>query len=142
VYIFVREDQIYNKVDISHHCKEQVLEICAIQLETKASALIIISLYRGPSGDFNQFIKQSDATLKYLHNPKSELLICGNINMDHLNENWKKQLNSLLTKYNLSLTVKFATSIHNVSCTVTENIFVDNTEQHNLGFCIFPPEIW
>jgi hypothetical protein len=37
VCIFVRKDQIYNKIYISHHCKEQVLEICAIQLETEAS---------------------------------------------------------------------------------------------------------
>jgi hypothetical protein len=82
VCIFVREDQIYNKIDISCHCKEQVLEICAIQLETKASALIILSLYAAPSGDFNQFIKRLHATLKYLYNPKSGLLICGDINVD------------------------------------------------------------
>jgi hypothetical protein len=35
VCIFVRKDQCFNKTDISHHCKEQDLEICAIQLETK-----------------------------------------------------------------------------------------------------------
>jgi hypothetical protein len=72
VCIFVREDQIYNKIDISHHCREQVLEICAIQLETKGSAFIILSLYIAPSCDFNQFIKRLDATFKYLKNPKSE----------------------------------------------------------------------
>jgi hypothetical protein len=104
------------------------LESCAIHLETKASSLIILSLYRAPSGDFNQFIKRSDATLKYLHTPKSEFLICGDINVDHLNENnSKKKLNSLLTTYNLSHTVNFATKTYNVSCTATDNIFVDNT---------------
>jgi hypothetical protein len=33
--IFVKKDQCFNKIDISQHCKEQELEICAIQLETK-----------------------------------------------------------------------------------------------------------
>jgi hypothetical protein len=70
VCIFVRKYKIYNKMNISHHCKEQVLEICAIQPETKASTFIILSLYRVPSGDFNQFIKGLDATLKYLYTPK------------------------------------------------------------------------
>jgi hypothetical protein len=35
VCIFVRKDQCFNKIDISHHCKQQDLEICAIHLETK-----------------------------------------------------------------------------------------------------------
>jgi hypothetical protein len=72
VCIFVTEDQIYNKIDISHHCKEQDLEICGIHLETKASALIILSFYTDHSGDFNQFINRLNATLKYLYIPKSE----------------------------------------------------------------------
>jgi hypothetical protein len=43
-----------------------------------------------------------DATLKYLYNPKSEFLICGDRNINYLNENnQKKQLNSLLRIYNL-----------------------------------------
>jgi hypothetical protein len=44
VYIFIEKDKCFNKTDISHHCKEMDLEICAIQLETKTSNLIILSL--------------------------------------------------------------------------------------------------
>jgi exonuclease III len=72
------------------------LEICAIQLETKTSTLIILSLYRAPSGDFQQFLKGLDATLKYLYNPETEFLICGDINIDCLNENNRKT-NKLIT---------------------------------------------
>jgi exonuclease III len=84
VCISVRNDQRFNKIDIWHHCKEQDLEICAIHLETKTCNLTIISLYRAPSGDFNQFLKRLDTTLKYLYNPKSEVLICGDINIAYL----------------------------------------------------------
>jgi hypothetical protein len=48
VCVFVKKDQCLNKSDISHHCKEQGVEICSIQLETKTSNFIILSLYRGP----------------------------------------------------------------------------------------------
>jgi hypothetical protein len=41
VCIFVREDQHFSKIDISHHCKEQDFEICATQLVIKTSNLII-----------------------------------------------------------------------------------------------------
>jgi hypothetical protein len=82
--------------------------ICAIQVETKTSNLVILSLYRAPSGGFQQFLRGLDATLKYLYNPKTEFLICGDINIDDLNEKYrKKQINSLLTTYNSIHTAKF-----------------------------------
>jgi hypothetical protein len=37
--------------------------------------LIILSLNRAPSGDFQQFLRGLDATLKHLYNPKTEFLI-------------------------------------------------------------------
>jgi hypothetical protein len=68
------------------------LEVCAIELETKSSNLKILALYRAPSANFNQLIKRLDATLKYIYNPKSEFLICGDISVDYLNDsNHKKQ---------------------------------------------------
>jgi hypothetical protein len=48
-----------------------------VELGTEASKLIILSLYKAPMGDFNQFIKNLDDTLKYLYKPKPEFLICG-----------------------------------------------------------------
>jgi hypothetical protein len=36
------------KIDTLCYCKEQKLEISAIQLETKSANLIILSLYRAP----------------------------------------------------------------------------------------------
>jgi len=52
------------------------LEICAIDLETKAFKLITLSLHRAPIGDCNQFIKILDNALKHLYKPKTELLFC------------------------------------------------------------------
>jgi len=41
------------------------MEICDTEPETKSSPLIILSLYRAPTGDFKQFIKKIDNALKY-----------------------------------------------------------------------------
>jgi hypothetical protein len=83
--IFVKKDQCFNKIDITHHCNEQDLEICAIQLQTKTSNLSILRLYRIPSGAFYHFLREFDSTLKYLYNPKSEFLNYGDINVDYVN---------------------------------------------------------
>ena len=91
VCIFVRKDLYFNKINISPNCKEKDLEICAIKLETKLSKLIILNLYRTPTRDFNQFIKMLEGALKYLHKPKAEFLICGDINTSYIIESNKKK---------------------------------------------------
>jgi hypothetical protein len=44
----------------------------------------------------HEFLRRLDATLKYLYNPKSEIIICGDISIKYLNESQKKHINSLL----------------------------------------------
>jgi len=79
--------KVLNKIDTLLHCAEQTFKVCAFELEIKSSNLRILALYRAPSANFNQFIERLNAILKYLRNPKSELLICGDINMDSLSDN-------------------------------------------------------
>jgi hypothetical protein len=63
-----------------------------------------------------------------MYNPKSEFLICGDINTDyHSENNQKKQMKSLLTMHNLTHTINCATRIQNDSRTATDNMFVDST---------------
>ena len=50
--IFVRKDLYVNKIDISHNSREKDLEICAVEIETKATKLIIFYLYRAPYRTF------------------------------------------------------------------------------------------
>jgi hypothetical protein len=79
--------------------------ICAIQLVTKTSNLIMLSLYRASSGDVHEFLRRSDGTLKYLYNPKSEFIISRDINIKYINENNNKKTNSLLKTCSLSHTL-------------------------------------
>jgi hypothetical protein len=69
VCIFVRKDLNVNKINILQNCREKDLEICAVELETGASKLIVLSIHGAPTGDFNQLLKKPDDTLKYLYKP-------------------------------------------------------------------------
>jgi exonuclease III len=85
-------------------------------------------MYKALSGEVNEFLRRLDATLKYLYNPKSEFIICGEININYLNESsQKKQVKSLLRTYNLSHTVNFATRVQKSSRTAIDNIFIDRS---------------
>jgi hypothetical protein len=122
--VFLLGKSVY--ASISYHSKENCLQICGIQLQTKASNLIILSLHRVASRDLNQFIKSLYVTWEYLNYSESGFKICGTINTDYPSENyWRKLLTSLLT-HNLSGTVKFATRIQNDSIIAFVNMFVDN----------------
>jgi hypothetical protein len=98
------------------------VEIFAIELQTKSSKLITLSLYRATTRDFNQFIKNLDDVLKYLYKPKVEFLICGDINTDYL---IKKKPSLIINTQ--SVTHNFETRIQNNSSTAIDNIFVNNS---------------
>jgi hypothetical protein len=77
----------HNYTDVSHYCEEKNIEIFAVQLEVRACHFFIICIYRGTSGNFSQFVRLLDLTL---YQPKTDFLICGNINVDYLlDTDWK-----------------------------------------------------
>ena len=59
-----------SKISVSHKCEEKDMEICAVELETISSKLIMLSIYGESTGDFNQFINYPDDAVKHLYKPK------------------------------------------------------------------------
>jgi hypothetical protein len=92
VCIFVCKDLNGNNIAISRKCEEKYLEICAVELETEAFELIILSLHRAPTRDFNRFVKNLEVNFKYLCKPKAEFLIFGDINTYYLIKKQKKTI--------------------------------------------------
>jgi hypothetical protein len=95
VCIFIHKDPHFSKINISYNYKEKDLEICAIELKTKSSKLIISNLYTASTGDFNQFTKDLNEALKHQNKPTADLLICREIK--HRLIPLKKKKVSLLT---------------------------------------------
>ena len=76
--------------------------MCAIQTESKNNQQIIICVYRAPSGYFPQFLRLLETLLMSLYRPMIEFVICGDINIDYLSENYmRQQLTQLLDTYNM-----------------------------------------
>jgi hypothetical protein len=64
--------------------------------------------------------------LQFLYNLKTDLIICGDINIDYLQvSNRVKQLNTLLKTYNLSNVINFPTRIGKTTSTAIDTIFMD-----------------
>ena len=94
--------------------------------------LIIICVYRAPSGDFHQFLRLLDLILLSLYKPKTEFVICGDINVDYLSDSDRKlQLSQLLGTYNMIHTVNFPTRFQSSCRSAIDNIFINDSQFHS-----------
>ena len=78
-------------INIETHCKDKDLELAAIKLSLNSSLICVITIYRAPSGNFNLFINKLDTILRHLYNPALEFIICGDVNIDYLQNTEKKK---------------------------------------------------
>ena len=123
---FVHESLDFNNTDLQKYCIEQEIETCAINIDLSATHIYVISIYRSPTGNFVNFIKGLETILNLLYKPNIEIIICGDINVNYLDENCnkKRQLDTLLATYNLISTVRFPTRSLNGTASATDNIFI------------------
>ena len=135
VSIFVHETLSFTTIDLSEFCNYQDIEICAVNSHFSSSSYCILSVHRLPSGNFIHFLSSHDTILNRLYNNTLNIIICGDFNINYLeNSNNKLQLDSLLASYNLHSVVDFPTRVTNSSCTAIDNIFIN--KHINMGFSI------
>ena len=133
VCIFIRDNIKFSKVDTLKYCKDQDLEIAAIKLKLEKTKVIVLCLYRAPSGNFDYFINQLDDLLHALHSPKMKFIICGDFNINFLGiNNRKSEIEKLMLIYNLKGTVQFPTRINHSSSTTIDNIFIDKSCNYSI----------
>ena len=126
VCIFVHETLRSTNIDLVAYCKEQVIEACALKIETTLFNAIIIAIYRTPNGNFNLFLSSLDNIIRSLFKVGVKLIICGDINVNYLTDSDKKRkLDVILLTYNLTGIVQFPTRTHSQSSTAIDNIFLD-----------------
>ena len=97
VCIYVHESLKYTNINLQKFCNEQNIELAAIQLKTQKGKKVIICIYRAPTGNFESFINNIEATLSSVYKNTTEFIICRDINTNYLEPNDKKdKLNNLL----------------------------------------------
>jgi len=113
--------------------KEKDLEMCAIKLNLQKTNIVLIVIYRSPSGNYDYFLRKLESFLKSSCTIRTEYIICGDINVDYLQNQCKKQqLDLLLATYNLASIVKFPTRIANGSSTAIDNFFIDLSWKYSI----------
>ena len=126
VCIFLHENIIFSNINLIKHNKEQDLEITAVKLKLIKKNIIVACVYRAPTGNMDYFLQRIEIILNSLQNAKTEIILCGDLNINFKeNNNNKIRLEQLLNSFNLKGTVHFPTRTTNTSSTIIDNIFID-----------------
>jgi hypothetical protein len=100
--------------------------VCAILLELLYTKILVITIYRSPSGDFQLFFNRLEVIIKKLLQSDLKLIICGDINVNYLIETERKrQLDPVLNCYNLFSMIHFSTRNQNGSSPAIDTVFID-----------------
>ena len=141
---FLKEVSVYSSTDLQSttinldtYCIDQDIEIGAVKLQ-QLPAVMHINYLQGSRWQLQQFFKtQLEKILQKIYDPKINLFLCGDINVNYLKNNSRRsQLDALLMSYNLVSTVNFPTRIHNNSSSIIDNIFMDSSRFEK--YTIFP----
>jgi exonuclease III len=136
VCIHIQESITFCNINLHKYSKDD-FEICAVKINSSVNTIIIMTIYRYPDDDFQYFLNRLECTLNRIHNNTTDIIICGDFNINYLHECSTKQLlNSLLASYSLYSTIQFPTRIQENSHTLIDNIFI-NTYRHE-EFTVYP----
>jgi exonuclease III len=78
---------IHNALKFSNFlefCKDKDFEVCTILLDLSYTKILVITVYRSPSGDFQFFLNRLGVIIKKFFQSDLKLIICGDINVNYL----------------------------------------------------------
>jgi exonuclease III len=137
VGIFVHNTLSYSTINLNKVYNDYDLEACAIKLIISTNTYYILCIYRPPAGNFTTFLLHLESILSQLYSATTNLIICGDINVNYLqNSRNKSLLDCLLASFNLHSAINFPTRINNSSSTATDNIFIDKIK--NTDYSVIP----
>jgi len=127
----------FTNINMDKYSEERDIEICAIRVYTPSCQTVVVTVYRSPTGDITNFLNTLETAIDKLYNNATNLIICGDFNINYLSDNKEKQkLNSLLNSYSLYSVIEFPTRTKNTTSTAIDNVFINNFKHEN--YKIYP----
>jgi hypothetical protein len=106
--------------------KEKDFEICAVNTQVSAVNLLVLCIYRSPSGDFAYFMDQLELVLCRLYKLSTNIVTCGDFNVNFLESTPRVDtLSSLMASFGLCSVITFPTRNSGFSHTIIDNFFID-----------------
>jgi len=123
--IYIKDGIVTNEINhFINICEEKNFEMSLIDLPTYK--LSIVCIYRSLDGQLEKFMNKLEVVIQKLLNKNKILVLCGDWNIDLLQEDSdKRDLMDLLLRYNLVNTVKSPTRITPNTKTLLDVIIIN-----------------
>lgn len=145
VCIFIRDNIHCTNINMDKYSNDKDIEICAAKLHILSRTIVIMTVYRSPTGNIEYncivlycivielyFLNNLETALNQVYNNTVDIVLRGDFNINYLSDNQNQHaLNSILTSYSLYSVIKFPTRIHNDSNTMIDNIFINKFKNDN-----------
>ena len=79
----------FNTINLDQYNKEKDFEICALKLHILSGSFTVICIYKSPTGNF---LSKLESILNTIYNKSTDLILCGDFNINYLNDNSRKHL--------------------------------------------------
>jgi hypothetical protein len=74
VSIFILKNILFDVIDLKQFNKEKNLGICALKIQLMSTYLLVLCVYRSPSGNFPYFLTQLEMVLNKLYKISTNLV--------------------------------------------------------------------
>jgi len=85
--ILTEENLHFANINLDKYSKEMDIEICAIRMHTPSCTIVVVMVYRSPTGDVTYFLNTLETAIDQLYNNTTNIIICGDININYLHDN-------------------------------------------------------
>jgi hypothetical protein len=102
VSIYVSNDIQFNTINLDQYNREKDLEICGLKIRLLSNSLTVICINRSPTWNFTYFLNQLESIWSKIYKVLTDLILCGDFNINYLDANSRKYLlDSLLASSSL-----------------------------------------
>jgi exonuclease III len=126
ICFLARERIKSNKIDVLEFCTEGICEIIGIKITNlnKSKPIIILGIYRPPSGDVKLFFKLITKCLNLIYSNRSLIIVLGDLNIDLSKDTPNAlKLKCLMKSFNLYNSINTYTREQNGSQSMIDHIF-------------------
>jgi hypothetical protein len=92
VCIFVYNKLNFTVIDLDKLFNDKAIEACAVKLSYSSFNMLVLAVYRAPAGNFIHFINKLEIIMNLIYNNNSQIIVCGDFNINYLAENNNKRL--------------------------------------------------
>jgi hypothetical protein len=111
VSIFILKNILFDVIDLKQFNKEKHFEILALKIQLMSTYLLVLCVYRSPSGNFPYFLTQREIVVNKLYKISTNIILCVDFNVNLLNITLRTPLlESLHHSFCLESTVEFQKS--------------------------------